>query len=128
MKRVSSKRAIENRIRKELRVQLIQERGPECQIGMTVICTGIAQDMHEILSRARGGSITDPANILLVCRRCHSWITENPNVAAEIGASRRLSDDEAVVAEIRGQNLPIWRKRLWQSSRSQNNLRPIDRN
>jgi 5-methylcytosine-specific restriction endonuclease McrA len=113
MKRVSSKRAIQNKIRKELRNELIRERGPECQIGMTVICTGIAQDMHEILSRARGGSIIDPANILLVCRRCHSWITENPNIAAEIGASRRSSDDETITTALRDQHLPVWRKKRW---------------
>jgi 5-methylcytosine-specific restriction endonuclease McrA len=32
-------------------------------------------DTHELLSRARGGSITDPANLALLCRRCHDAVT-----------------------------------------------------
>lgn len=32
-------------------------------------------DAHELLSRARGGSITDPGNIALLCRGCHDLVT-----------------------------------------------------
>jgi hypothetical protein len=41
-------------------------------------CSGIAVDTHEILTRGRGGSITDGENTLPLCRPCHKWITEHP--------------------------------------------------
>jgi hypothetical protein len=34
--------------------------------------------VHEILTRARGGSITDHANVCALCRNCHSFITTHP--------------------------------------------------
>lgn len=53
------------------------------------MCTGRAEQGHELLSRARGGSITDPANIVGLCQKCHRWITEHPLEATELGLSRR---------------------------------------
>lgn len=47
--------------------------------------TGVGLDAHEVRSRARGGSVTDLDNIRLVCRPCHSWITEHPREAQEQG-------------------------------------------
>ena len=44
-----------------------------------------ATDVHEILTRARGGSITDLNNLAVLCRPCHSWITEHPKEAHEQG-------------------------------------------
>jgi 5-methylcytosine-specific restriction endonuclease McrA len=44
-----------------------------------------ATDAHEIVSRARGGSTTDPANIALLCRACHNWITTHPGGATDEG-------------------------------------------
>ena len=44
-----------------------------------------SQDIHELKSRARGGSITDPKNCVAVCRPCHIWITTNPKEAAQLG-------------------------------------------
>lgn len=37
-----------------------------------------ATDCHEVLTRARGGSITDPANFRYLGRKCHDWITTHP--------------------------------------------------
>lgn len=34
-----------------------------------------ATDPHELLPRGRGGSITDPENIALLCRPCHDGVT-----------------------------------------------------
>lgn len=48
-------------------------------------CGGPADDAHELLSRARGGSITDPANCVPLCRADHSWITTHPVEAAAEG-------------------------------------------
>lgn len=38
-------------------------------------------DVHEVKTRARGGSITDPSNLACLCRPCHSWVTEHPAAA-----------------------------------------------
>lgn len=46
-----------------------------------------AVDVHEIKSRARGGSITDLDNLALLCRPCHNWITTHPAAAEEEGWS-----------------------------------------
>jgi len=40
------------------------------------------------LTRARGGSILDPANTVAVCRSCHDWIHDNPTAAADLGLLR----------------------------------------
>lgn len=37
-----------------------------------------AVDVHEIVSRARGGSILDVNNLAVLCRGCHDWITTHP--------------------------------------------------
>lgn len=54
-------------------------------------CTRQADDAHELLSRARGGSIVDPANIALLCREHHDWIGDHPADAAAMGLA--LSDN-----------------------------------
>lgn len=60
--------------------RLLNER-PFCQRCKTKQ----SQDVHEIKSRARGGSILDESNLLCLCRSCHSWITQNPKEAREQG-------------------------------------------
>lgn len=106
---VSAKRQAENRQRQKLRTVLLAERGPWCQApaitlhascwgkpelpevgyvahqAINSLCTGQWVDMHEVLTRARGGSITDPANILLLCRPCHDWVTTHPREAHAVG-------------------------------------------
>jgi 5-methylcytosine-specific restriction endonuclease McrA len=71
---VSKKRARENRERRAMVTRLYPER-PRCACG----CGRLADDLHEILSRARGGSITDPANCVPLARYCHDKATnEDP--------------------------------------------------
>lgn len=41
-----------------------------------------SDDVHELLSRARGGSISDESNLAALCRPCHREVTENPAQAA----------------------------------------------
>ena len=48
-------------------------------------CTMTPTDVHEILTRGRGGDILDPDNCLALCRSCHHWITINPAWAATNG-------------------------------------------
>lgn len=78
IKPVSAKRARENRQRAKLRLRMIETHGVSCQAGILGVCDGRWTDMHERLSRARGGSVTDPDNIVLLCRPCHRLITEHP--------------------------------------------------
>lgn len=57
---------------------------PMCEVGEAG-CHGRAVDVHEPLTRARGGSITDPGNMVAVCRACHDWIHGHPEAATERG-------------------------------------------
>lgn len=44
-----------------------------------------SEDIHELISRGRGGDILDEANLLAVCRPCHTWITSHPQEAEFLG-------------------------------------------
>lgn len=48
------------------------------------VCRG-PMDTHEVVSRARGGSTTDPDNCLLLCRRIHDYVTTHPAHATAVG-------------------------------------------
>ena len=88
MRQVSNHRQRENRERAPILAGL---RGGPCRARLEM-CTGVAVDGHEILSRARGGSITDLKNILPVCRPCHEWIGTHPKAATELGLLRHSWD------------------------------------
>lgn len=47
--------------------------------------TAQATEVHEIKTRARGGSILDRENCVALCHDCHSWVTVNPAAAREQG-------------------------------------------
>jgi hypothetical protein len=51
-------------------------------------------DLHEVLSRGRGGDPTDPENILALCREHHHQITVNPEWAESLGLSRSRTAEE----------------------------------
>jgi len=44
-----------------------------------------SSEVHEIKTRARGGSLTDPDNVAALCHDCHRIVTENPDQAHEEG-------------------------------------------
>lgn len=44
-----------------------------------------ATEVHERLSRGRGGSILDETNLVALCHVCHRWVTENPAAATVEG-------------------------------------------
>lgn len=52
-------------------------------------CGGYSVDVHEPLTRARGGSILDEENTIAVCRICHDWIHTHPLHAEQVGLLRR---------------------------------------
>ena len=71
------------RQRRSLVAQMLEEK-PVCERCSAARST----DIHEVVSRARGGSILDPRNLVALCRPCHSWITEHPAEAYAQGWSR----------------------------------------
>lgn len=81
---VSKKRQALNRLRRRVLHDTFGSH-PQCRFPN---CTALAWDAHELLSRARGGSITDPANIVPLCRVHHDWVTVNPSKAETLGLSR----------------------------------------
>lgn len=62
--------------RRDLVKKLLSER-PACQRCFRERSV----DIHEVKSRARGGSITDISNLRALCRKCHNWITSHPEEA-----------------------------------------------
>ena len=82
IKPVSDRRARENRERRAMLQAKYPER-PMCEVPW---CTRWADDAHEPLTRGRGGSITDPGNVLAICRPHHDEVTfEEPEWAYELG-------------------------------------------
>jgi signal recognition particle subunit SEC65 len=107
LRRMSRKRRALQRVRHAVIADLVVERGGRCEfpafdpvvVEMTMWppyiervvelsegrCIERAVDVHEIKTRARGGSIVDPANLLLACRPHHDWAHGHPREAAELG-------------------------------------------
>lgn len=51
-------------------------------------CDRDSVDVHELLARSAGGSIVEDANVIAVCRTCHTWIGDHPKEALAIGLRR----------------------------------------
>lgn len=82
---VSKKRLALRGKRDKVRDQVLERDQNACQAGILGLCTYHATDVHEILTRGRGGSIYDPDNCISLCRSCHTYITDNPKWAEENG-------------------------------------------
>lgn len=84
---VSDRRRRENRER----AAMADQRWPDRRDGTVMCecgrpeCDRRADDGHEILTRARGGSITDPANVKALARECHQEIQLGPDWAYRAG-------------------------------------------
>lgn len=77
----SAKRARLYRTERVPLVAALLEERPVCERCHAARST----EVHELLSRGRGGSITDPSNCVAVCGPCHSWITTSPAQALAEG-------------------------------------------
>ncbi len=75
LRTVSTKRRKENQVRRHVVQAITGGERPTCFVRG---CGRPADDAHELLSRARGGSITDPRNIAFPCRTHHQLITTRP--------------------------------------------------
>ena len=80
---VSKKRASLNILRRSFVKKIINDR-MMCEARIQG-CTYMPTDVHEILTRGRGGSIIDEDNVLALCRNCHHFITNEPAWAKENG-------------------------------------------
>lgn len=101
LKPVSEKRRATNVIRRA-EAESTFGRFPECQacaplarIGIsrwTTGCNGWADDLHEVLSRARSGledNLTDMAGCVPTSRACHDFVTTHPCEAEDAGLASR---------------------------------------
>jgi hypothetical protein len=94
----SAKRAAVAPARRKLVADLLQ-RFPVCRFPTTVLhptgsdravvvdrgCRNRSVHIHEIKSRARGGSILDERNTIPVCFDHHRWIHDHPDEASQLG-------------------------------------------
>lgn len=71
--------------RSECRESVLFRSQGRCEANLGGMCTQRATDVHERLTRARGGSIYDPDNCVALCRPCHRYITDNPKWSDEEG-------------------------------------------
>lgn len=85
-KPIKARSAKREKFMREVRIPLVKARinGKPCDRCRRVP----AQDVHEILPRSAGGSMTDPANLADLCRPCHEWVTLHPDLAEVEGFHR----------------------------------------
>jgi hypothetical protein len=72
----SRKRERDYRIRRQLARALEAEGPVMCEWPG---CPALAEDLHERLSRAQGGSVVDTENLVTICRSHHDYLTHNPD-------------------------------------------------
>lgn len=89
---VSGRKRDEITQRATIRLEIALERGPRCQACFITPVGTIPRrywtELHEVLSRARGGSPLDKDNILALCSPCHRWVTTHPAEATALGLLR----------------------------------------
>lgn len=78
--------------RRDLVARLLADR-PWCEACEILERPGVkvalrSQDVHEILPRSAGGSLTDPGNLVCVCRPCHMYLHAHPARALELGLKK----------------------------------------
>lgn len=81
IRRVSKKRAKENRLYYQLRRTFLGVN-PTCQANLPeekVFCTHYSTDVHHVLRR--GKYLNVPSTWLAVCRNCHEYLHQHPSMA-----------------------------------------------
>lgn len=89
--KVSSKRARENRQRTEM----LRPGRLDPQICAVPWCAQVGDSPHEPLTRARGGSITDPDNLIWVCWPHNQELTLEPPWGYQLGLLKHSWDGAA---------------------------------
>ena len=93
IKPVSTRRARENRQRAAMADRLWPDRREGTVMCEVPWCTLPADDVHEPLTRARGGSITDEANARATCRGHNDELTLEPEWGYRLGFLKHSWDD-----------------------------------
>jgi hypothetical protein len=93
LKAVSVKRAAENRVRAAMADRLWPDRREGTVMCSAPECPRPADDLHEILTRARsGGRITDPSIWAPVCRQHNEELTLEPQWGYDCGLLKHSWD------------------------------------
>lgn len=86
-----------HRSKKTARAYVARRRLVEAMLQERPICERCHEarstDVHEVKSRARGGSILDEENCACLCHDCHKEITQNPAMAHAEGWSKHSWED-----------------------------------
>ncbi len=85
IRRESAKRAHGRAARRKCLAIVRKRSGGRCEAQVAPGCTYVATDGHERLTRAAGGSITDPDNVYHICRMCHRFIHDHRKAAERYG-------------------------------------------
>jgi len=91
---VSKKRQALMSERSQCRQTVLERAQGRCEARIGGMCTKWATDVHEVKTRGRGGSITNPDNCRALCRMCHTFITGNPKWSGENGWTKHSWDEE----------------------------------
>ena len=74
-----------------VRLQLIDRAGGRCEANLFG-CLGAGTDVHHRITRKAGGRKGEAAahhdrlsGLVLLCRLCHTWVTDNPGTAYTLG-------------------------------------------
>lgn len=103
---VSKKRQKENAERREMVRTLWPDETPRCIVKG---CPRLADDVHEPLSRGRGGLIQDPDNAVPICRPHHDEVTfGEPEWAYEQGLLIHSWDGDTVAEVAERRALIAW--------------------
>jgi 5-methylcytosine-specific restriction endonuclease McrA len=100
MKHRSKKKEAEYKLRRPLVARLLAQR-PYCEAclvfaehdGLVTYVRNLSVDVHELVRRSQGGSILDENNLMCVCRRCHTRIGNNPQLAFDLGLAKHAWDE-----------------------------------
>lgn len=84
LRKVSRQRAGRNALYTKLRIEFL-EANKVCKLsGALPYCEFWACDVHHKDGR-EGKLLTDVENFIGLCRPCHDWVHQNPNLARERG-------------------------------------------
>lgn len=81
----SQKRSKEEKLYSAKRILYLQDH-PMCEAHLPGICTDYATDIHHMSGKI-GDLLTDERYFKALCRSCHTFVENNPEVAKEKGLS-----------------------------------------
>lgn len=75
--------------------------GGYCEARVEGVCTGRAVERHHIGKRSIWPElVTDPLNVIAICRACHRWTDANQMEASEMGLHRFRGSPRVAIRDI----------------------------